>query len=233
MPIPTVLLFDIDGTLMTSGGAGRRAMEQAFAAITGRADACAGVAMAGMTDRAIISEGLAHIGHATDAATVDAVLKCYLQALPDALRTAQGLAALPGVHAVLDRLGLEAHVALGLGTGNVREGAALKLACVSLWSRFAFGGFGCDATLRPALIAAGAVQGARRLGRAVRDCRVVVIGDTLHDISAAHANAFECLAVASGGTPIEALATARPAALVRQLDDPQVLPFLLDTVTAT
>jgi phosphoglycolate phosphatase len=227
MPTPTVLLFDIDGTLMTTGGAGRRAMEHAFAATTGRADACTGVAMAGMTDRAIIAQGLTHIGHAPDPDTIDAVLAGYLQALPQSLAEAQGLLVLPGVLAVLDGLAHATHVAVGLGTGNVRPGAALKLGRVDLWTRFAFGGFGCDATLRPALIAKGASQGAAQLGKPLSDCRVVVIGDTLHDISAAHANHFACLAVATGGTPAAVLAAARPAGLVEALDDPHVLPFLL------
>jgi hypothetical protein len=89
-------------------------------------------------------------------------------------------------------------MALGLGTGNIRKGAEIKLGCVGIFHRFSFGGFGDDSIDRPTLLMAGARRGADKLGLPIEDCRIVVIGDTPRDVSAAKAIGAESIAVATG-----------------------------------
>jgi len=198
---PTVFLFDIDGTLISSGSAGRRAVEAAFAACHGRAEACSDFSFAGMTDRAIVRRALSGMGAAFDDAAVDAVLDAYLAVLADEVARAGDYRVHPGIAEALDAL--EPHsrrgvAAVGLGTGNVERGARLKLGRVGLFERFAFGGYGSDAEERPELIRIGAERGAALLQRERAACRVVVIGDTPRDIEAAHAIGAEAIAVATG-----------------------------------
>jgi phosphoglycolate phosphatase-like HAD superfamily hydrolase len=196
---PTVLLFDIDGTLVTTGGAGRRALERVFAHCFGRSDACP-FRLDGMTDRAIVRSALGYIGVAPTEQQIDAVLTDYLQILEE--EVAQADPSLYRLHAgileLLDALREEAHVAVGLGTGNIRQGARVKLSRVEIYDRFAFGGFGCDHEDRRELLRFGARRGADLLRAHPEDCRVVVIGDTPKDVAAARAIGAESIGVGTG-----------------------------------
>ena len=203
----TVVLFDIDGTLILSGGAGRRAMERAFASRTGRADACAGISFAGMTDRAIVRAGLTAIGAAVDEAAIDDLIDAYLAHLHHEVRASPDYRVLDGVAEAVE-LATAIGCAVGLGTGNVRACAVVKLGRGGLAERFAFGGFGCDAEDRAALLRVGAERGAARLGASPDRCRVVVVGDTPKDVAAARAIGAECLAVATGAFAVDDLAAA-------------------------
>jgi phosphoglycolate phosphatase-like HAD superfamily hydrolase len=206
---PTVLLFDVDGTLIDTGGAGRRSMERAFERCHGRRDACAQMAFGGMTDRAICRDGLGVIGVPATEEAIDALLAAYLVALADELAASTRCRVLAGIEAALDAAE-RASAAVGLGTGNVHAGARLKLGRVGLADRFAFGGFGSDHEVRSELLRVGAERGAARLGAAREACRVVVIGDTPKDVAAAHAVGAECVAVATGSFGVEALAACGP-----------------------
>lgn len=201
---PTVLLFDIDGTLVTTGGAGRKAIERAFQEAYGRADACSHFSFSGMTDRAIMRGGLEGLGVEVTESVVDRLIATYVTCLADEVKRMpeQHYRVHPGMkEAVL--AGRAAGFAVGLGTGNVREGARLKLERVQLWNLFDFGGFGDDHELRPELIRAGANRGRTHLKHETP--RVVVIGDTPKDVSAAQAIGAESIAVATGGHPAEEL----------------------------
>src|SRR5262249_15158691 len=120
--------------------------------------------------------------------------------------------------------------AVGLGTGNLREGARLKLSRVGLLGRFAFGGFGSDHESRPELLRIGAERGAAALEAPVGECGVVVIGDTPKDVSAALAIGAECLAVATGSFDAAALAAAGATWTFRDLAEEGALDALLDGV---
>ncbi|MEM1030440.1 MAG: HAD hydrolase-like protein [Myxococcota bacterium] len=226
-PAPTVYLFDIDGTIVTSGdGLGRTAMLTAL----GPHAAGANFSFGGMTDRAIVRRARVQAGAPADEASIDDILERYLHALARALAAGRpsALQVHPGVVAVLDAIEQAPTVAaVGLGTGNVERGARLKLDAVSLDDRFPFGGFGCDAEPRDALIRIGAERGAARLGRARSDCRVVVIGDTPRDIAAAHAVGAEAVAVATGGFGRDELERHQPEFVFDDLTDAGVLPALL------
>jgi phosphoglycolate phosphatase-like HAD superfamily hydrolase len=225
---PTVLLFDIDGTLVTTGGAGRRSIDQAFASLHGRADACSHFSFDGMTDRGIARMGLETIGVPVSAAAIDAVLERYVECLEEAVRAVPDDRYLvhEGMREAVDA-GLAAGMAVGLGTGNVREGARVKLSRVGLFEKFAFGGFGDDHELRPELIRRGAERGAAKLGVALGDARVVVIGDTPKDVSAAHAIGAESFAVATGGFTLDQLRPSGPTYLFQTLADAGALDALL------
>lgn len=223
---PTVVLFDIDGTLVTCGGAGRAAMKAALREIAGRDDAL-DFPFAGGTDRAIARRALEGCGHAADDAAIDDFLERYLDRLPTALASNERYRVLDGVVAVLDALAGREGFALGLGTGNVEAGARVKLSRGGLSDRFAFGGFGCDHEERPRLIAAGATRGAARLGVSVAACRVVVVGDTDNDVSAARANGAECVGVGTGPFDAASLRAAGATVAFDDLRDPGVLAHLL------
>ena len=196
---PTVLLFDIDGTLVTTGGVGRRAVERAFARRHGRPEACSLVRFDGMTDRSITRLGLQAIGVEPSDATIDALLATYLRELEDELRlsTPETYRVHAGVHTAIEAAA-QRGMALGLGTGNVQEGARLKLEHVDLYRHFSFGGFGSDHELRVELIRHGAERGARQLQRPLAECRVLVIGDTPKDVDAARGIGAESLGVGTG-----------------------------------
>lgn len=225
---PTVLLFDIDGTLLTSGGVGRRAMVLAFENLHRRDDAC-GFRFDGMTDRAIARQGLINIGAPTDDAAIDALLDGYLQVLAEevAKADAERYRLHAGMRrAVEEALGREGF-AVGLGTGNIREGARIKLERVDIYHRFGFGGFGCDHEDRTELIRVGAQRGADQLGAPLSECRVVVIGDTPKDVYAAKGIGAECVGVGTGAyKPPELLACGADAAF-ENLEAPGAIDFLL------
>jgi phosphoglycolate phosphatase-like HAD superfamily hydrolase len=198
---PTVALFDIDGTLITTGGVGRRAIELAFAERFQSADACSHFRFDGMTDRAIMREGLTAIGREPSDDEIDALISVYVRHLE--LTVAAAPASSYRVHAGMHEAIAAceaAGFAVGLGTGNVREGARLKLQRVHLHARFAFGGFGDDHEERHLLLAAGATRGAERLGVEVKHARVVIIGDSPRDVQAALAIGAECIGVGTGSS---------------------------------
>lgn len=213
---PTVLLFDIDGTLVDTGGAGRVAMEAAFESVTNLPGTMQ-FSFGGMTDRAIVREALLRAGGAATDTDIDRVIARYVELLREQLPKSTRYRILPGVEALLTELSRAGNCAIGLGTGNVRAGAELKLAHGGLATRFAFGGFGCDHEDRASLLAVGAERGAKALGVRRDACRVVVIGDTLRDIEAARKIGAECVAVATGGVSHEQLTTGNPDALFQDL----------------
>lgn len=196
---PTVLLFDIDGTLLHGGGSGRRAVERVFGERFARGEVFDAVRFHGMTDRAIVRGGLVRAGLPADEAAIDAVCAEYLAALAEEVPRATGFRVMPGAAALLDALAGRPGIGVGLGTGNLREGARIKLEHARLYHHFAFGGFGCDAEDRAELIRIGAERGARHVGSPLVECRVVVIGDTPRDVAAAQAIGARSLTVETSG----------------------------------
>lgn len=223
---PTVLLFDIDGTLISAGGAGRRAVERAFLAECGRADHLDGVMFNGFTDPLIVAAGLELLGQPADPARVTAILTAYLAVLPDELARATAFHVKPGVEALLGALAVRDGCAVGIGTGNLRVGALLKLEHARLAAHFAFGGYACDHADRAELLRVGAGRGAARLGVPLADCRVVVIGDTPRDVAAARAIGAACVGVGTGGCTAEDLRAAGADVAFDDLTDPGVLAAL-------
>lgn len=183
-------------------------MVRVFGERFARPDVFDDVRFHGMTDRAIIREALERLGRASDEAAIDALCAPYLVALAEEVPRSEGFRLMPGVAALLDALGEGEGIALGLGTGNLREGARIKLEHAGLYRRFAFGGFGCDAEDRATLLRIGAERGAVCLGTSLAACRVVVIGDTARDVAAARAIGAESLAVGTSGSSTTELLAA-------------------------
>src|SRR3954463_6508141 len=171
---PTVLLFDIDGTLLSSGGAGRKAIERAFFERYGRRDAFSKISFAGMTDRAIARAGILECGRECSESEIDAALDHYVRNLEEEVVKAENYRVHNGMPEALAAASAKSGVAVGLGTGNIRKGARVKLSRVNLHERFSFGGFGCDHEDRAELIRVGAQRGADALGAPLDECRVVI-----------------------------------------------------------
>ncbi|HEY6877183.1 MAG TPA: HAD family hydrolase, partial [Polyangiales bacterium] len=212
---------------LLTGGAGRRSFERAFAEVTGQPEALKNVSFGGMTDKGIARAGLEAAGLQTTDARVDALFDAYLRALQDELARTPKYTIMPGVHAVLAALRGVANIAIGLGTGNLKRGAEAKLRHGQLWDHFSFGGFGCDHELRAELLRAGAQRGAAQLGVPLERCRIVVIGDTVRDVDAAHEIGAECVGVETGGVEAAVLRARGAHAVYPDLTAEGVLETLL------
>ena len=228
MPRPTIALFDIDGTLIVTGGTGRRSVNRAFGKLHGRADACDSFGFDGMTDQLIARSGLEAIGVEVTPEAVDAWIAEYLLALEDEVARADParFRLLPGMQRAIDAAH-GAQMAVGLGTGNVREGARIKLERVGVHHHFRFGGFGSDAEARPDVIRIGAERGAEDLGVPLAECRVVIIGDTPRDVHAAQSIGAECIAVATGTYTVEQLRAAGADFVFPDFSEPVALAALI------
>jgi phosphoglycolate phosphatase-like HAD superfamily hydrolase len=224
---PTVLLFDIDGTLITTGGAGRRALERTFGERYGKTDVFAGFPFGGMTDPAIIRAGLARVGRPYDLSEQEAILAVYVDALAEELAQAKDHRLHAGMEEAVARCRAQKHMAVGLGTGNIVAGAKTKLEPLGAYAWFAFGGFGSDHEDRAALIRTGIERGATQLGVTRAECRVVIIGDTPHDVDAAHRNGAEAICVTTGSFSAEALHAAGADVVFSSLADLGALDRLL------
>jgi phosphoglycolate phosphatase-like HAD superfamily hydrolase len=217
---PKILLFDVDGTLVRAGGAGRRALEQAVFALCGKRGACEGLSLAGKTDLRNFQEALAAAtGRRPSSVEIGRLHREYLRRLPGCVRSAwrEGrYRVCPGVRRLLGRLSREEGVLLGLGTGNMEAGARMKLEPAGLNAFFFFGGYGSDAFHRPALLRK-AVARARRLlgGRRVEGRDVFVIGDTPLDVEAGRKAGYRTIAVGTGFASWEDLRASRPDHLAR------------------
>lgn len=214
-----ILLFDIDGTLLSCGGAGRRALERAFEDLLGVTDALRGVRLAGSTDPQIIDDGLRSVvvSHGGPEVSTEQLLERYLDCLEEELAAAgPTYEVLPGVHEILETLAADPRFVLGLATGNVERGARLKLARGGLDHYFAFGGFGSDAKERSALVGRGVERGlsaAAQRGLALDRSQVLVFGDTEKDVVAAHAAGVAAVGVLAGSHHKDELLAAGPVFL--------------------
>ncbi|MCB9555662.1 MAG: HAD hydrolase-like protein [Deltaproteobacteria bacterium] len=222
-----IVLFDIDGTLIHSGGAGREAMERALRELTGKDDCC-NFAFNGLTDRLIVGQALAAAGKAADPPAIDAALQRYLNYLPQALQKAKTYRVFDAAVELAQRLRAQQHIAVGLGTGNIAAGARLKLARGNIEQHFAFGGFGDDGIARADVLQRGAERGLAALGIAPGQAQVVVIGDTTRDVAAACEIGAASIAVLTSGADPQALAESGATLVVDQLDDPRVDALFAD-----
>jgi phosphoglycolate phosphatase-like HAD superfamily hydrolase len=196
-----LVLFDIDGTILLSAGAGRRAITAALAEAIGDAAAFGRVRFDGKTDPQIVLDLLEAAGqtgpHSEE--RVQALCARYVSLLEDELASVSGMRLMPGFPAILDRLEATSGVVLGLLTGNLARGATLKLRAAGLDPhRFRVGAFGSDSGHRPDLPAIAAERAAPLFGRVPAGEEVVIIGDTPADITCGSAIGARAVAVATG-----------------------------------
>jgi phosphoglycolate phosphatase-like HAD superfamily hydrolase len=226
----TLVLFDIDGTLIQSGRAGVRGLAAACARLYGAPAALDRVPLAGRTDRAIVSDVLRGLGREPSDEAVFQLRDEYLAHLPEALAapaTAEAEGVLPGVGALMDALDRMEGVGVGLLTGNFERGAALKLGHFRLWERFGFGAFGDHHVDRRDLVPVALVEAERVVGRRFASSRVVVIGDTPADIDCARAHGARSLAVATGPFTRDVLAESGADLVVESLADASLLEWIV------
>ena len=218
-----LLLFDIDGTLVLTGGAGSRAMTRAFKETHGLDDALKTVDLAGRTDRIIMRDALTQAGlgvHIEDA-DLERFRQAYFACLREEITKdgtgPRGL--LPGVRELLETLSQRDDVRLALLTGNFRHSAEIKLAAFDVWRYFLWGAFADDAIERDDLIGVAHARHTDEHGHAIAPERVVIIGDTPHDIRCARAGGAKAVAVATGKYDLTALERHQPDALFKDLTD--------------
>lgn len=189
----TILMFDIDGTLSLSQGAGTLAMTRAFIDLWGIENALNGMNFAGRSDSWIVPTALANNGRDCSSDELERFVHTYVPHLDDAL-VERNSRLCPGVLPLLETLAKE-NVTLGLGTGNFRRAAEAKLKPLGIWEYFVDGGFGDDHPDRTELLAAGLAR-LRQYSNDGTDA--VVIGDTGHDVAAGHAIGAKVVAVKTG-----------------------------------
>lgn len=215
-----LILFDVDLTLLASGGAGVRALDSAMRDIYGVRDAFAGVEFAGRTDRVISEEGLRRNGIEPLPDAVTGLRSAYVRRLAGEL-TAPGCTAraLDGVKSLLDALSARPDVASGLLTGNWMEGAFLKLAACGLDRYFAFGGFAEDGYQRAELVPAALSEAERFTGSSFTPERTWIVGDTPHDVACGRAWGVRTLGVATGPYDRASLEQSGATAVLDDLGD--------------
>ena len=222
---PTLVLFDVDGTLIDTGGAGRRSLEAAFRAVLGVEDVAAlsrRVRFTGKTDPVIIDDMAAAAGLGSDAilAIAPDLRRAYLDALRlDMAREDPRRRTIPGVVPLLEALSAKPETTLGLLTGNIEEGARTKLEPFGLNRFFEDGGFASDDPDRGAIARIAHEKASRRRGFSFPAADTWVVGDTELDIACARANGFRAMAVDSGWVPRDHLVEARPDAIVSDFTD--------------
>lgn len=192
-------LFDIDGTLLLTGGAGSTALNSVFERRYGVAGAMDTILPAGKTDPLILQEIFqAHLARQPTGEEIAAILDDYVPLLRAALTRASNFRLMPAVVETLDFLGARGSVHLGVATGNIRVAAQAKLERAGLWHRFTGGGFGDDSPDRALLVERAIERGCQHAGCTLPRERVVVVGDTPRDVSAARACGVRAIAVATG-----------------------------------
>jgi phosphoglycolate phosphatase-like HAD superfamily hydrolase len=195
---PQAILFDIDGTLVETGGAGGESWRRAFAELYGVEADVQRFSEVGETDPEVGRKAFAGLlGHAPEPEEMARLMAVRLAHMDDAVADSAGYRVLPGVPEALERL-TRAGFLLGLTTGNVEAAAHAKLARGGLNRFFAFGGYGSDSPDRGELTRVAIGRAAAILGVKVDPHRVLVVGDTPRDIAAAHAAGAVAVGVATG-----------------------------------
>lgn len=222
-----ICFLDIDGTLVSTGGAGQAAFVVTLDKDFGIPNATSsGVSFAGRSDRAIALDLFARHGLEPTSENWQRFRAAYVGRLTEVLPAYQGRV-LPGVEPLLESLAARRDTALGLLTGNVQQAARHKLNHYGLWDWFSFGGFGDEHTDRCDIAAAALLAGRKHLdGAAHRE--LVVIGDTPNDIRCARSIGARAVAVPTGSTSIDELRAAEPDVLVETLEDAEPILELFE-----
>jgi phosphoglycolate phosphatase len=206
--MPRAVLFDIDGTLLHTGGAGAVAWQRGFRELHGIDANISEHTHAGMTDpeiaEIVFREVIGRDGSAEERA---AAIAAYLSHLEAAVEESSGYEVMPGIEEILPRLAGEG-VLLGIVTGNIEAAAHIKLARGDLNRFFAFGGYGSDARDRTELTKKALERGGEVLGSPLDHATTIAVGDTPRDVIAGHGAGIKVVGVATGSYTVEELAIA-------------------------
>ncbi len=214
-----LILFDIDGTLLSAGRAARDSILAALDSVLGWKGSADGNDFSGKTDPQILRELVEEtVGPDRFDATLPRVLDRYVGELSKRLRP-EAVVPKPGIPELLERLAREPRVVLGLLTGNIERGARLKLQPPGFNRYFPFGAFGDDSADRYCLPSVAVARAREHTGRDFPPASVVVIGDSVHDVGCGRALGARTIAVATGPTPPEKLEAERPTAFFSDFSD--------------
>jgi len=215
------ILFDLDGTLLSTGGAGIRALDRACFELFGLKNSMAGIQPAGKTDPAIIREIFtSKLERNCTPKEMSEVQERYLHFLDDECEKAADYNIIPGIPGLLTKLkALE--ILMGLGTGNLEAGARKKLKRSGLNPFFKFGGFGSDSEDRVEILLAGHRRACSESGTDIPAKDTYIVGDTVRDISAARYAGFPVVAVATGSSPAHVLKEHSPDHLLTDFENPE------------
>ncbi len=194
-----MLLFDIDGTLLLTGGAGRVAIEQSFENVFGVKNVWGNTIPDGKTDPIIFQEIIFRVLQRpyTDE-EFQHLYAAYLSYFEEAIKDSPNFRLMPGIKNLLQILSEETHLFLGIQTGNFEQTAWIKLEKAGIRHHFHFGGFGSDSAKRSELVAKGVSEGKTFLQDTIANQDIFVIGDSIHDIQAAKELGLRNIAVATG-----------------------------------
>ena len=213
-----VLLFDIDGTLVLTGGAGQRAMARAFEELFAVSAAFGDIQMAGRTDTWILSSAAA--AHGILPSALSAFQDAYLAHLERELEPPNPRKTImPGIRPLLDTLALREDTYLALLTGNYEKAARLKLEHFDLWRYFPCGAFADDGSDRNSLLPKALARVRACGGPAVQPVEVIVVGDTPHDVACALAWGATPVGVATGPFSAQQLRDSGAATVFEDLSD--------------
>jgi phosphoglycolate phosphatase len=220
-----LILFDIDGTLVRTADAGRRALSRAFEELFAVTDALDGVRLAGRTDSWIVADVAARRNLQCDVHTVERLRSAYLRYLPTELdEPGSRKGVMPGVRALLETLSARDDAYVALLTGNFEEGARIKLEHFDLWRYFRCGAFGDNTTERNELLPRALARVQACDGPAVDPGAVVIVGDTPLDVAVAVAGGARSVAVATGDCDVTTLRASGADVVLNDLGDvPAVL----------
>ena len=201
-----LILFDIDGTLVLTGGAGARAMARAFEEVLGIRNGFEGVPMAGRTDTWIVAQVMGLCGIECDAPVLRRFQDAYVRYLAiEVHRPGPRKGVMPGVRPLLETLSARQDTYLALLTGNFEAGARVKLEYFDLWRYFRCGAFGDDVHERNNLLATALARVEACNGPRVPVSDVVIVGDTPLDVAVALTSGARSLAVATGSHDVDSL----------------------------
>ncbi|GAB5558515.1 MAG: HAD family hydrolase [Synoicihabitans sp.] len=223
-----LLLWDIDGTLLATSGAGVKALEASLSAefLAGEPADLSDIDLAGRTDRWIAREIFQKYRIEHSSAQVDRLLNLYIEKLPSYLNSLTSV--LPGVREILAEAENRSDVVQGLLTGNLARGAAAKLRHFDLWEYFPFGAFSDDSAIRNELGPHALRRAKEYSGHDFDPSDVWIIGDTPHDIECGKVIGARTLAVATGHYDLELLRSHKPDALRSNLENPASFWSLMD-----
>lgn len=214
-----LLLFDIDGTILLTNGAGSRAANRAFEKIYGLKDAMGGINAAGKTDPLILSEMfMKSLSRKYTQEEAQVLYPEYVKYLEEEIVKSQ-IDIMPGIPALLEKLSERKDIILGIATGNIEHGAWIKLRQTGLHIHFGFGGFGSDSESREGLIRKAVERAKSHLNRKENFDKVFVIGDTPYDIIHGRAAGAVTVAVATGSYSATELSDHSPDYLFDHLED--------------
>ena len=215
----TLLLFDIDGTLLRAEDATRQAMDRSFHDIFGTEKTIQDISFLGRTDPELFQEASVKVlGHRLDAEEYHSLVEQYLALLPEELKRC-AFRLMPGVAQLLSLLSSRTDVILGLETGNLESAAYLKLKRGDIGHYFSFGGFGSDSDDRTELVRVAIERGRKLNHDAIPDENIFLIGDSPHDIVAGRNSGVNTIAVGTGRADRNKLLAESPSCLLPDLSD--------------